>query len=156
MEECQQIREWRNAPDVLPMLRTGYKTEEEQKHFYINHVLNPLDHQYYAVIARGVLIGMGGLTYLSRLPGQAEISLILGPKWRGRGYGAAAVEALLQEAWRLGLTEVIGECYPTGALKFWSQQIQRHGSQSWHYDQGALHWTWYAPELAEHGYGAGV
>lgn len=115
---------WRNAPDVLPMLRTGYKTEAEQAAFYRDVVSNPRsNHWYYALEHDAQFVGMGGLTYLGRTKGEAEISLILGPEFRGKGLGHASVEALLTEARRLGISAVVGECLPTGNIGFWVREI---------------------------------
>lgn len=155
LDECQQVRVWRNAPDVLPMLRTGFKTEEQQAAFYRDVVLNPWSpHHYYALeylepewaIANpnydgfpATFIGMGGLTYLDRVPGQGEISLILGPRHRGQGLGTAAVEALLAEAYGpLGLTAVVGECFEANPARgFWSQLLERLPpvSRSWRWER---------------------
>lgn len=134
LEEVQLVREWRNDPAVLPMLRTGYKTEDEQAQFYRDVICNPESvHRYYAVIApNGAFVGMGGLTYL--VLGEAEISLILAPESRGCGLGRAAVDALLAEAKRLGVVQVIGECYEQGNVAFWAKQLQRK--------PGAMLWRW--------------
>jgi hypothetical protein len=120
LTECQLVREWRNDPAVLPTLRTGYKTEAEQATFYREIVCDPQsDHRYYALEHDGHFVGLGGMTYLSRVPGEAEISLILGPTFRSVGLGIHAVGALLREAERLGLRWVIGECLPSGPRLFW-------------------------------------
>lgn len=147
-QECELVRLWRNQPDVLPMLRSGYKTAEEQYAFYVNVICNPkADHQYYAIELNpppsDALIGMGGLTYLSREPGAAEISLLLSPLWRGRGYGPAAVRVLLDEAWRSGLTSVTGFCFRTGPQAFWRRQLSQVDcdSRCW-YVRDSLLWRW--------------
>jgi len=141
LAECQQIREWRNAPDVTPMLRTGHKTAAEQEWFYRHVVCNPeSEHRYYAIEATRLgyhvvdwereptrtqtFVGVGGLTYINPDRHETEISLVLGPEFRGHGFGAAAVDALIEEAARLKLN-VIGECYPTGNLGFWTEMIRR-------------------------------
>lgn len=144
LAECQLVREWRNDPAVLPMLRTGYKTEEEQAQFYRSVICNPeADHWYYAVEAGGVFVGMGGLTYVSRTPGEAEISLLLGRSFRGKRVGDYAVDALLEEASERGLTSVVGECYVSGHLTFWARQMARsdYPSQRW-IDGDSLKWRW--------------
>lgn len=135
-EECQLVRHWRNDPIVTPMLRTGAKTYEEQAEFFKTVIDNPSnrDHRFYALEVGGVFVGMGGLTYLRRNPGDAEISLILHPSYRGLGIGPVAVDALLREAQRLGLKSVCGECYATGHVPFWTSQIRRH--------KAAFKWTW--------------
>jgi RimJ/RimL family protein N-acetyltransferase len=140
------------------MLRTGYKTEAEQAAFYRDVVCNPeADHRYYAIEAtrlpevvfygdheyfempaRVCFVGFGGLTYLGRVPGEAEISLIVNPRWRRTGIGRMAVDALLAEAFGpLGLTSVVGECYETGNLPFWTKRIVERPA--------ALRWTWRKP-----------
>lgn len=138
LEQCELVRQWRNEPDVLPMLRTPEPlTAEQQAAFYRDVVCNPgSNHRYYALIAtrlqrveeerREVFVGMGGLTYLNRTPGEAEISLILGPSFRQDGHGTRAVQALRAEAARLGLKWVVGECYDRNpALSFWVKTVTR-------------------------------
>jgi RimJ/RimL family protein N-acetyltransferase len=121
LEECEQIRLWRNSPDVYPMLRTGYLTEEQQLRFYITVIRDPgAPHLYYAIEADGIFAGVGGLTYLHRIPWHTEISLVLGPRFRGHGVGTLTVDLLLKKAWALGMWYVDGECYwKSPALGFW-------------------------------------
>lgn len=145
LDECQQVRVWRNQPDVLPMLRTKEPlTEAQQATFYRDVVSNPdSDHRYYALEHDGQFIGMGGLTYLSRNPGEAEISLILGPAWRGQGFGSIAVDVLLAESGRIGLETVRGECYQWGNRGFWATQLMRlERSRHWFNESGSLCWVW--------------
>lgn len=128
LAECLQVREWRQAPDVLPMLRTGAQTVEEQTEFYWDHIRGgSTRHRFYALAAQDVFIGMGGLTYLDRRPGVGEISLLIGPAWRRAGYGTAAVDALLAEGFgTLGLQSVVGECYRANpARRFWERLLDR-------------------------------
>lgn len=150
--ECQRVREWRNTADVMPMLRTGYKTEAEQDRFYWQHCYWPWwrrmvqtpEHRYYAVAVEATCVGITGLTYLtSRIPGEAEISLVLGPMYRGVGIGTKAIDLVLAEAWKLGLDAVIGECYPFGNVKFWKKQVEARGAAFTLTRQNAKHsWTW--------------
>ena len=135
LAECQIVREWRNDPAVLPMLRTGYKTEEQQAAFYRDVICNPdSKHQYYALEMTQRFIGMGGLTYLDWDKKQGEISLIIGPEFRDKGVGTAAVDALLEQAKTIGLESVIGECYAQGHQSFWMKQIAKRPA--------LLRWEW--------------
>lgn len=135
LAECQLVREWRNDPAVLPMLRTGHKTAEQQEQFYHDVICNPeSQHWYYAIEADGQFVGMGGLTYLDSDNRMAEISLIVSPEVRGKGVGSKAVDALMVEAKRIGLVSVVGECYATGAIEFWTKQIARR--------QQTFLWRW--------------
>lgn len=145
LAECQQVRIWRNDPAVLPMLRTGYKTEEEQEQFYRDVICNPkAPHWYYAIEADGQFIGMGGLTYVKRWKRCAEISLILGPDYRGNGYGREAVAALLEEAANRRLRWVEGECYADSpALGFWTKVIADSAEYAEIANKsGSLRWRW--------------
>jgi len=141
LEQCEQVRIWRNAPDVLPTLRTKEPlTAEQQAAFYRDVVSNPdSNHRYYALIAirlenplyeqsrrREDFVGLGGLTYLDRVPGEGEISLILDPAVRGSGLGAQAVQRLREEGLGIGLHTIVGECYDTNpAQMFWVKEVSR-------------------------------
>lgn len=144
-EECQMVREWRNAPDVLPMLRTKEPlTVEQQDAFYDDVVCNPKsEHEYFALEQCGQFIGMGGLTHLDRTFGEAEISLILGPEFRGKGFGSLAVDALLEQARTFGLSAVVGECYAQGNQRFWIRKLIGDPRVLWEWkDNGTLAWRW--------------
>lgn len=129
LAQCELVRQWRNEPDVLPMLRTREPlTIEQQVAFFRDVVCNPAqNHRYYALIdEQGQFVGLGGLTYLDRTPGEGEISLILGPKFRGGGLGMSAVQALRVEGGRLGLRWIVGECYDVNpAQSFWVKVVAR-------------------------------
>ena len=128
LEQCEQVRLWRNAPDVLPTLRTKEPlTAEQQAAFYRDVVCNPdSNHRYYGLFLLGAFVGLGGLTYLDRVPGEGEISLILDPEVRGSGLGAQAVQRLREEGARLGLKIIVGECYNVNpAQSFWVKQIAK-------------------------------
>lgn len=153
LKEVQAVRVWRNDPDVLPMLRTGFKTSAEQAMFYQDVICNPhADHWYFAMLGDGRFLGMGGLTYLSRAPGEGEISLIVAPGMRGVGFGSACVDVLLQEAWTRGLYAVIGECYPHGAIGFWQRQFRQANCRTdiW-WTGSSLHWRWTVQRKDQHG-----
>jgi RimJ/RimL family protein N-acetyltransferase len=144
LAECEQVRQWRNAPDVLPTLRTKEPlTAEQQAAFFRDVICNPLStHRFFALeavrlgyvefggefesVRKPTFIGLGGLTYLDRAPGEGEISLLLGPDFRGRGFGDAAVQALRAKATELGLEWIVGECYDTNpAQAFWVKVLAR-------------------------------
>jgi RimJ/RimL family protein N-acetyltransferase len=128
LEQCELVRQWRNAPDVLPMLRTREPlTVEQQAAFYRDVVSNPAsNHRYYALMHQDQFVGLGGLTYLDRVPGEGEISLILGPEFRRGGIGSGAVQALRVEGGRLGLRWIVGECYDTNPAQwFWVKAVVR-------------------------------
>ena len=130
LEQCELVRTWRNLPDVLPMLRTREPlTAEQQATFYRDIVCDPSPtprHRYYALSHEDQFVGMGGLTYLDRVEGEGEISLILGPDFRQGGLGTLAVDALRTEGGRLGLQWIVGTCYDANPGRaFWVKTILR-------------------------------
>lgn len=65
-------------------------------------------------------IGYGGIENISWENGNGEISLLLGPDYRGKGYGKQAVGLFLEQAFNtMGLKCVYGECYDCGPYWFW-------------------------------------
>jgi RimJ/RimL family protein N-acetyltransferase len=128
-DQCELVRHWRNAPDVLRTLRTRDPlTAEQQAAFYRTVICNPASsrHRYYALLHLGAFVGLGGLTYLDRVPQEGEISLILDPLFRQSGLGGQAVHLLRAEGARLGLEWIVGECYDDNpAQTFWVKQVVR-------------------------------
>jgi len=118
-------------------------TEEMQEAFFDN-VINDRDskHRYFAIIEEGKIpradyktgkgykfpdtfIGMGGLTNIEWENGCAEISLIINPEYRGKGYGRKAVDLLLDEAFKsMRLYSVYGEVYDCGNRDFWYKIVE--------------------------------
>jgi hypothetical protein len=86
-------------------------------------------HRYFAIRNVDVFLGMGGLTNIEWENGQAEISLILKPTERGKGYGRGAVGLLLDHAFNnMRLATVCGEVYGCGNVKFWEKMVdERNG-----------------------------
>lgn len=143
LAECEQQRQWRNDPGTAPMLRSQPLSREQQEDFYHDVIRNPdADHVYYAVEVDGAFAGLGGLTYLSRKSGEAEISLVLGPDFRRKGIGREVVSLLLEKARTLNLSTVIGECYAHGAMDFWQREVNARAGTFGIDDAGSLKWSW--------------
>ena len=151
--DCQLVGEWRNAPDVLPMLRTGHKSPEEQDRFYDDVICNPHSgHIYWSVTTDGgACVGLAGLTYLNEpesSPLANQITLVMGPESRGHGWGYSAVVSVLAAAFGpLALDFVQGECYAAGPTGFWLTCIKR---MQWPSTYGidserTLRWKWTRP-----------
>jgi RimJ/RimL family protein N-acetyltransferase len=127
----EQVRQWRNQD--ISMYRTPfYLTTEMQSDFYKQVVCNrQSEHRYYAVFIecdgslsiKGdfVFIGMIGLINISLENRNAEISIVLDPELRGKGYGKKVFQLLLDEGFnKVNLDNIYGECYwCSPALDFW-------------------------------------
>jgi RimJ/RimL family protein N-acetyltransferase len=149
-EQAQEAREWRNKE--LHFLRTPYLITEKMQDEFFDNVINNRDskHRYFAIIEEytmtveesvesgktGVFspntiyqrfVGMAGLTNIEWENGTAEISLIINPEHRGRGYGKKAVDLLLDEAFKnMRLWSVSGEVYACGNVGFWEKIIKKY------------------------------
>ena len=124
--QIQSVREWRN--NELQFLRTPYMiTEEMQNNFYDVTVQDRRSqHRYFAIMDGGNFIGMGGLTNIEWENGTAEISLIIAPYYRGKGYGFKSVDLILHEAFdSMRLYSVYGEVYNCGNRGFWEKIVEQ-------------------------------
>lgn len=114
-EDLERLRDWRNA-----LLETGvvrqwrYLNMNDQLRWFAeitapdsrNLMLGVCDSQ-------GALIGVVGLTHLDWQKRCAEISIYIGDtEMRGKGYGEAALRALLDYGFgKVGLHRIFGEIY---------------------------------------------
>lgn len=126
--DVERVRQWRN--NALETLRTPYLLSEEmQSNFYesLNNRNSP--HRYWSIYDNNELIGFGGLTNIEWENGLAEISLILGSTFRGKGLGRRAVNLILDTGFGcMGLKTIYGECYEcNSAVDFWGAVTKEHG-----------------------------
>lgn len=132
LEQCEIVRLWRN--EILETLRTPYPlTKEMQEAFYRETVCNRNSpHRYYAIMDdKGLFVGMGGITHITWESRIGEISLIIDPSLREKGYGEKAVDLLLDAAFnQMGLNCVYGECYSCNEANiFWGHITNKyHGT----------------------------
>ena len=140
LEQCEQVRLWRN--NCLETLRTPYPlTKEMQEVFYRDVICNRNSpHRYWSIWddieifdnrlpKTGILIGMGGITNIQWENRIGEISLIIDPALREKGYGEKAVDLLLDVAFnQMGLNCVYGECYATNydGMVFWNKIVRKY------------------------------
>jgi RimJ/RimL family protein N-acetyltransferase len=149
IEECEQVRRWRNK--LSATLRTPYNlTYEQQQDFYKNIICNrDSKHRYFGIYVKEenkligktyedakyeptysdepIFIGLGGIINIQWENGLGEISLIIDPKYTGKGYGKKSVELLLDKAFNeMRLDNIYGECYRCNQnIGFWENIIRR-------------------------------
>jgi RimJ/RimL family protein N-acetyltransferase len=143
MEDCEQVRLWRN--EALYALRTPYQlTQEQQADFYRNVVCDRNARARYWAVRNGAgerhamgeaahpLIGMVGLENIEWENRRAEISIMLDPAYRGKGYGETALELLLEQGFKhLNLDHIWGECYGSNpAMRFWTRMADKHNGKT--------------------------
>jgi len=136
--QCQAVRDWRNKE--LQFLRTPYRITEIMQDAFFDNVINDRDskHRYFAIMndekitpyvnepyIETTFIGMTGLTNIEWENGTAEISLIINPDYRGKGYGKKSVDLLLHEAFdSMRLYSIYGEVYECGNKGFWDKIVE--------------------------------
>jgi RimJ/RimL family protein N-acetyltransferase len=136
------INAWRNASKVS--LRTnGPETVEKQEEFY-QQLAKRTDWRFWGIefdkiidedttidTYEPTISGQGGFTNISLDNRNAEISLIIDPYWRGKGYGKEAVDLLLEQAFDyMNLQNVYGEVYDCNdeGVVFWQKVIDKYGT----------------------------
>jgi len=136
LEDCERVRQWRN--NCLESLRTPFLlTKEMQEQFYRDIICNRNARaRYWGVwIEYGgescradEFIGMIGLENIEWENRRAEISIILNPEYRGKGYGEQAVDLLLEQGFTyLNLENIWGECFLcNSAIGFWKEIVKKY------------------------------
>ena len=103
---------------------------------FFDNVINNRDsrHRYFSIMGKmkesleREFIGMCGLTNIEWENGTAEISLIINPRYRGKGNGENSTCLLLGEAFgNMRLFSVFGEVYDCGNRAFWETLVDRIG-----------------------------
>ena len=131
--DMEVVREWRNAmPETL---RTPYLLTEEMQYNYYKDVIcdRKGTTRYWALWEMEadpeLFVGYGGIENIQWENRLGEISVLIGPDLRGRGYGKAAVDEFLRRAFdELNLHAVWGECYLCSpAVGFWRNMVAYHG-----------------------------
>lgn len=90
----------RNDPTAVAMSASQERIEAAVHAAWFAWALTSPGLRCYVATAGGVAVGTGRID-MRRRP--AEVSLVVAPEQRGRGYGSALVRALIDEAARLGL-----------------------------------------------------
>lgn len=141
-DNMETVRHWRM--DIPETLRTPYMLTYEQQQDYYRTVIcdRRSTTRYWGVWADCKdlqpdsecmhFVGMGGIENIEWENRRGEISVLIDPNKRGKGYGKQAVEAFLGQAFRnLGLLNVWGECYYCSpAVGFWEKLVELYGAYS--------------------------
>lgn len=128
MSDMPHIVYWRNK--CLEALRTPRMlTYEMQEEFYKNVICDrKANSRYWALRDKYRLVGMCGIENIEWENRLGEISLIINPNEQRKGYGAQAVELLLEQGFDyLNLENIYAECYTCNpALEFWDKMRAKY------------------------------
>jgi RimJ/RimL family protein N-acetyltransferase len=122
--DMETIIGWRSTcPETLRT--TKELTLENQLDFYENVISNRNSNaRWWGIEVGNTLIGYCALENISWENRNAEISLLIDPKYQGKGYGLEATYMLLQKGFDfLNLDNIWGETYKCGAWQFWDKVV---------------------------------
>jgi len=129
IELFELAREWRNK--CLETLRTPFILTKEMQEEYANKVLKNrhLNCRWWGFAENSDIyyVGLGGIENISWENRNGEISLIINPYFRRKGYGTKAVELILDQAFNyLNLENIYGEVYHINenSFSFWMKIVQ--------------------------------
>lgn len=144
LADMEPIRRWRN--EVPESLRTPFPlTREQQEDWYRTVICDRRGTTRYWGVWDDEgnktelpprfpvgLLGYGGIENIQWSNRLGEISILIAPEYRGKGYGEQAVSEFLHRAFRqLNLANVWGECYTCSrAVSFWKRMIEMRGAYS--------------------------
>jgi len=75
-----------------------------------------------------MVMGYGGIENIRWEDRQGEISILIAPQYRGKGYGAEGVELILNQAFMyMNLDRIYGECFHSSiAVEFWIKMVAEY------------------------------
>jgi RimJ/RimL family protein N-acetyltransferase len=153
LENCEQVRQWRN--ECLEAMRTPFLlTKDMQQKFYEETISNRnVRARYWGVWSDCKdlqpkqeclhFIGMIGLENIEWENRRGEISIILNPEYRGKGYGKQAVDLLLEQGFMyLNLENIWGECYLcNSSINFWRKLNKKYSNCELRYLPRTKYWN---------------
>lgn len=135
LDNALTVLPWRNA--AMETLRTPMMlTREQQEEWYRDVICDRRSStRYWALWAQmglySMFVGYGGIENIEWENRRGEISLLIGPDYRGMGYGREAVRLFLDRAFNyLNLETVWGESYMCGHPDFWRRCVEDYNGQS--------------------------
>lgn len=156
-DDAEQVRIWRNLPEMQATLRTPKRlTYEEQQDWYTREIANRESHTRYWALKgpplcpdeecetckkhgvdgkKGlrldlpyVLVGYGGIEHISWENRNGELSVLIDPARHKQKLGSEAIELFLDQAFNyLNLEAIFAECYECGPTGFWQQMKHKYG-----------------------------
>ena len=131
IDDMEPIRQWRN--ESLDILRTPFMlTAEQQADWYKREICDRSSRSRFwgiweldadSIVSELVLVGYGGIENIQWENRIGEISLLINPECRGKGYGWTAAQDILDAAFnQMNLHTVYAECYGSNkAVAFWDR-----------------------------------
>lgn len=113
-EDIEQLRRWRNLPEVLSMVREYRQIGEIHQERWFESLTDDRDQVLFSILrgADGSLLGVTGLTYINWVYRHGEISIIINPDESNKGYGTEALQMTLRHGFQtLNLHMICGEIY---------------------------------------------
>jgi len=141
LENLETARQWRNG--LMAAWRTPFMlTKEMQEDFYRNVICNRQSNLRYwgfhiAEMEQGPcmvdrFVGFGGIENIHLENRTGEISILIGPEYRGGGAGSEALKLMLHEAFNtLNLDVVWAECYLCNeSIEWWDKMGEKYKTET--------------------------
>lgn len=126
-EDISKIKEWRNIDSLT--LRTPFQINSIMQDKWFENVVSNRDSnfKFFALENEDGLIGYGALE-ISWYNRGAELGLLIGKEYQGKGYGKQAVSILLDQAFNfINLDSVCFETYLCNpGFKFWQKILKEY------------------------------
>jgi len=121
-EDILRVLEWRHL--IPETLRTPFMLNENQQLDYYEKVLSNRcsSTKYLGFWINTKFIGSGGIENIINEYRIGELSLIVNPDFRGKGYGRKCVRLIIDQAFNyLNLENIWLECYKCANYQFWEK-----------------------------------
>ena len=132
LNNLETARQWRNQ--LMVAWRTPFMlTDKMQEDFYYNVICDRRSNLRYWAFYYDYIsyLGFGGIENIIWENHTGEISIIIDPEQRGKGYGAEALRLILDQAFNcLNLDVVWAECFECNdSLGFWEKMGEKYKTQ---------------------------
>lgn len=140
LADARQLHAWRNAEDVRAQSRATDPIPFDRHRLWLARTLAGDRVRLYVATLGGPLDAGIGTGRLDRIgDATVEVSLVIAPEWRGRGWGRLLIERLCDEARHLGMCAAVAETRVTNAASlisflrvgFVPEAIERNAAGTW-------------------------
>lgn len=127
---------WRNDPQIYKWCRQFEPLSYDKHMAWAKSLKDRADVRMFGVYVGGACVGTAGLTSINSINGSAEFSLYIGPEHQENGYGAKALQTLVDYGFKvLRLHHIFGESFAGNpALRMFEQiGFVREGTRRQYY-----------------------
>ena len=107
-----QARHWRNRNEVRSWCRQHTLLSRDEHKRWLDGLVNDKTVKMYGILSDGVEVGVCGFTSIDLINRNAEFSLYIAPQLQRQGFGAAALNVLINHGFlAFGFNRIWGETF---------------------------------------------